>query len=353
MVRMKIIALADNIYTKVKKELSNGGLVIAPSDTVYGALVDATNEKAVRKLNQFKNRPPGKAISIFISDLTMMKQYVTVSEKQSRLLKKFFPGPFTIILASRHKVSKLLEAEKGTLGIRLPHYDFITTLVKRYGKPVTATSANLSGRSPHYQISSLLKELPQNKKDLIDLIVDAGKLPRNKPSTIVDLTKPSIKIIRKGDIIIQSKSFITQSVDQTKKIGQFLLQKYIKDIFRKPVVFIIKGDLGVGKTVLVKGIGAMLGIDNIISPTFIISYEYKTDHKEIEKLYHFDLYNIQDPEEFKYLGIEEVLKPGSLFCFEWGEKTGDIIDMLKNRATIVYITMKYISEKEREIKIIA
>src|SRR3989344_3634264 len=191
---MKQIAYNIKNRTKISKEvietLACGGLVISPSDTVYGLLVDATNEKAVEKLIQFKNRPPGKAISIFVSDISELQSQVTVDKQQLGLVKELLPGPFTVILASKSKVSPLLESEKRTLGVRIPNYQFLLELVKKFGKPVTATSANLSGRPPHYSISSFLNDIPDTKKNLIDLIIDAGTLPRNKPSTVVDLTNP-------------------------------------------------------------------------------------------------------------------------------------------------------------------
>ncbi len=102
---------------------------------------------------------------------------------------------------------------------------------------------------------------------------------------------------------------------------------------------------------MVKGISEMLGIQNIISPTFVVYYEYKTSVKDIKLLYHFDLYQIQDKEEFKDLHIEDLLKPNTFLCFEWGEKTGEIIDVIKRKAKIIYITMKYVNEKKREIKV--
>lgn len=332
--------------------LKDGELVIAPSDTVYGLLVDATNEKAVEKLIRFKNRPPGKPISVFVSDFSMMKRLADVTPRQEQTLKELLPGPFTVILKSKHKVSSLLESEKGTLGVRIPRYQFINRLIQEFGKPVTATSANLSGRSPHYSVDSLFRELPQSKKQLVDLVINAGKLPRNKPSTVIDFTTPTLKIVRKGDIIQTSaQTFISSSERETKKIGQYLLEKYATEISKKPLVFIIEGELGVGKTVMVKGIAENLGVSNIISPTFVVYYEYETSDKEIKLLYHFDLYQVQEPEEFRYLHIEKLLKPATFLCFEWGEKTGEIIELLKVKAKIVYVKMEYVNEKERKITV--
>ena len=154
--------------------LKKGGLVVFPSDTVYGLLTDATNETAVKKLIQFKNRPWGKPISVFVDSFLRLEKLAEVDKKQLALLKNILPGPFTVILKSKKQVCNLLESEKQTLGLRFPHFSLVTDLVKAYGKPLTATSANLSGQSPHYSVESLLKTLPKQKKELLDLIVDMG-----------------------------------------------------------------------------------------------------------------------------------------------------------------------------------
>ncbi len=341
-------------HSTLKKEvmrlLKRGGLIIFPSDTVYGLLTDATNEEAVKKLIKFKNRPLGKPISVFVSDFLMLEKNVEVDNKQITVLKQLLPGPFTVILPSKHRVSPLLESEKGNLGVRIPNYQPITDLVKRFGKPLTATSANLSNKPPHYSVGSLQRELPKYKQQLIDLVVDAGKLPRNKPSTVVDLTAEKLKILRSGDIVVADvKTFISYSPKQTKKIAQFIFQKLLEKAKKKPLVFIIEGDLGVGKTIFIKGIGEFLGIKDIISPTFVVYYEYTTSHWPIQKLYHFDLYKIEEKEEFKHLEIENLLKPKNVLCFEWGEKTGEVFFLLKKKAGVIYIKMSYRGENKREI----
>lgn len=352
----KHIVLTNQNEKEIVKEtiqcLRDGGLVVFPTDTVYGFLVDATNEQAVKKLIAFKNRPYGKPISVFAADFTMLESLVTVHANQKRLLKNLLPGPFTVVLDSQHTVNSLLESEKGTLGVRLPDYPLIQRIVKHYGKAVTATSANISGRKPHYQIPVFLKELPKKKKDLIDLIVDGGVLPRNKPSTILDLTRPTIRMLRKGDIVCKtSERFFSDSPSQTEKIAHYVLQKNKTTVQKNPLVFILLGDVGAGKTVFAKGIGKSLGIKNIISPTYVIYYEYEIQTSEIQKLYHFDLYNIQEDEELKHLGIGDGLQKGNLFVFEWGEKTGSLLPVLKERATIYFVTISYVNEKEREIEI--
>lgn len=351
---MNIISIKNHNYLQETiKILKQGGLVIFPSDTVYGLLVDARNDTAVRKLVKFKNRPIGKAISVFVGDREMLAEYVKISHEQDTLMDQLLPGPFTVILPSLGKTSPLLESEKQTLGVRLPSYEPVISLTNLYGTPITATSANLGGRSPHYSIESLLADLPQYKQELIDLIIDAGKLPKNKPSTIVDLTADQVKILRKGDIIsTDNRTFTTESPIQTKKIAGYLFDTYLKEESTKPTVLLITGDLGAGKTIFVKGIGQKLGVSNIISPTYVIYYEYDVDKKsKYNKFYHFDLYQIEDREEFKFLGIEKILEKNNIICIEWGDRAGEIIELLKDRARIITVDIKYLDLRKREISV--
>jgi len=344
---MKIIKLnsgnVDQIIYNTIEVLKSTGLVIFPSDTVYGLLVDAGNKEAVEKLIAFKNRPAGKPISVFTS-FESMNQLVKINRDQQKVFEEILPGPFTIVLPSKHKVNKLLESETGNLGIRIPMYQLINRLIQEFGRPVTATSANLAGRSPHYSIGSLLNELTEKQKKLIDLIVDAGQLPKNKPSTVVDLSRSNFKILRQGnEDFVKSKVFRSHTSEETKNIaGQIFAENFKKN--DKPLIFIIKGEMGVGKTVFVKGIGEKLGINNIVSPTYVIYYEY-------ENFYHFDLYQIEDKEEFGHLGINKFLVQGNILCFEWGEKAGEIIELLRNKGRIVYVNMEYINEGARKIEI--
>jgi len=348
---MEIVEIKNKPIENTIKILKGGGLVIFPSDTVYGLLVDAYNEKAVRKLIAFKNRPPGKPISVFV-DWDFLYDLVLVSEKQKELLKNILPGPFTVVLKSKGKVCPLLESEKKTLGVRIPDYQPVNQLIKKIKKPVTATSANLSGKSPYYSIESLLKQLPESKKKLIDLIVDAGKLPRNKPSTVIDLVEENIKILRRGDIVFtQVDTYLSRSAKETKKIAKFVLNKLLEKDFERPLVFIIEGEIGVGKTVFVKGMGEFLGIKEIVSPTFVVMYEYEVEKSKVDKLIHLDLYNLEEKEEFEYLKIGEYLAPGNLLAIEWGEKVGEIFDLLKEKGEIVYVKMSYENEKERVIEV--
>lgn len=354
---MKIIKLTkDNLFQSVKttiRALSNGMLVIAPSDTVYGALVDATNEKAVNKLINFKSRPKGKPISVFVGNLKEAERYVKINKNQKEILTNLLPGPYTIVLPSKHKTSQLLESERQTLGIRIVNYPYINELTHLYKNPITATSANVSGKSSHYSIMSFIHSLPKYKKQLVDLIIDAGNLPRNKPSTVLDYSAEKIKILRKGSGKMNvMNTFLSSSPDETERIAQRIWRLVSTNNNDKPLVLLLQGELGAGKTVFIKGIGKILGIHDITSPTYTVSEEYKINKNGINKLIHIDLYNLFEKEEYKFIGLEENLIKGNMICIEWGEKTGDIFTLLKEKAMVVLVEIKYLTEKKRVIRVI-
>ncbi len=340
--------------TRALDVLREGGLVVFPSDTVYGLLCDATNSDAVKKLFVFKERPAGKPVSIFVSDLEMAKDYVAIDKKTEDRLKEFLPGSYTVVLKSKHKTVEGLESEKGTLGIRIPKYPAIIELVKKFGKPVTATSANLSSRPPHYSIESFTKLVAHGREQLVSLVVDGGQLQYNKPSTVVDFTSDNLKVLRQGDEKALSSTFYaSKSEESTKKIACGILREVLNQNQGKPIVFILKGDLGAGKTIFAKGLGEVLGIERIISPTYVIYYEYDVTifRKMVTKFVHVDLYNVGDKNEFKHLGLEKYFVAGNILCIEWGEKAGEIIDELKEKVKLIFVTIKHVDQNSREITI--
>jgi len=343
----------DTVLIAVQKALDvlqKGGLVVVPSDTVYGLSVDGTNKKAVEKLIAFKSRPTGKPISVFVHDIDRAQRIVDMSDIQRTMLDNMLPGSFTLILPSKHVVDKHLESEKETLGIRIINHPFISQLTHVYKNPITATSANLSGGSPHYSIDSLLDSLSIKKKEMIDLVIDYGQLAYNKPSTVIDISQDEISVLRKGDMGVgEKREYVTRSEDETKKIAVDLIERLRRNENKKPLVLVLQGELGVGKTQFVKGIGHFLGINDIISPTFVIYYEYDIPNEKKSKFYHVDLYNISQKDEFEHLGFDQMLALANVICIEWGEKSGEIISMLKKKAQIVFVHFSNISENEREI----
>lgn len=344
---------------KAAEVIKKGGLVVFPSDTVYILAVDPTNQTAVDKLLSFKNRWTGKAISIAVLDKYMALDYVYLSDNAKNIYTNLLPGPFTVVSRGKHKVAKGIEAENGTLGIRIPDNQWIQQLLKLVGGPVTATSANLSGRTPNYSIN-FVNRLSKKKRLMIDLVVDGGKLPKNKPSTVIDATEPEIKILRRGDLITGSnQTLVSKSEKETEKIAEFILKKFNNLKFKKPLVFGLSGELGCGKTVFSRKIGKLLGVkEKITSPTFVIYNEYKIVHKvrsqkvyKAEKFFHFDLYRLGNKYEFEEIKFLELFEKNVIACIEWPENMGEEnFEKLKNRVNYVAVEFKYLDENTREIK---
>lgn len=352
---MKRIALKEEnlheVISEAHKTLQSGGLVIFPSDTVYGVAVNAQDPKAVDKLFSFKDRTQNKAVSIAVKSVEDFTTYTKVSSEQSALLRTIVPGPFTIILPSLHKTVSTLEAEDGTIGIRYSKNAFMNELSKSLDFPYTATSANLQARPPHYSIDSLLDSLSTQKQSCIDLIIDAGTLPHNKPSTVINLAASQIKTLRAGDFNFEMyNSLVSKTEEETRRIAKELIEHFQDSILKKPLVIILQGEMGAGKTVFTQGIGDYLGTKHVVSPTFVTYYEYETHHKVINKLHHFDLFQIDREIDLQVLSIPSLLIPHNLLVFEWGEKLGSVFQLFDpKKATILFISIDTISPTERKI----
>lgn len=353
---MRIVTTNKLLVSEVVQVLKEGGLIVAPTDTVYGLLVDATNEQAVKKLIQLKNRPIGKPISVFVSSLSMLHEYVFAEGGNN--LEALLPGSYTVVLPSKHKVSRLLESESGTLGVRYIDNEFITNLVAQFGSPVTATSANLAGKPPHYSVQSFLASLPKSKEHLIDLVIDGGKLPHRLPSTVLDLSTPNPQVLRQGDNTMgkvkwqMANKSHTKSAVETASLAKEILDQVMTINSNKPIVFLLHGDLGAGKTTFTKAIAAEFNISRVDSPTYTIASEYEIemekDDGKVSRLVHYDLYNIANEEELYELRIAEQL-PGSITIIEWAEKLGDEKQKLKQHADIIEVYLEYVDENKRMI----
>ena len=183
--------------------LKKGGLIIYPTDTCYGLGADATNPLAIEKLMAFKGEREGKPVAVAVSNLAMAEEYVFLSPAARALAKKYLPGPLTLVCQGKHKTDPRLESGEGTLGIRVPNTPLVLTIIAALGKPITTTSANISGGTSPYSRSSWEKETPQERQALVDLFLNAGNLPFSPPSTVIDVSSKEIKIVRQGAIKIK------------------------------------------------------------------------------------------------------------------------------------------------------
>ncbi|MDD5606383.1 MAG: L-threonylcarbamoyladenylate synthase [Candidatus Pacebacteria bacterium] len=167
---------------EIIKILKRKGVIVFPTDTVYGLLADYSFEEAVNKVYKIKKRDK-KPLPIFVKDIKMAEQLALINKKQKAFLEKIWPGKITVILNRKNSSE--------TIALRMPDYPLLNQLLKKYNKPLTGTSANISGKGSLTKIKEVRKQIKQ-----ADLIVDVGDLPDSFPSTIISLI--NYKIIRKG-----------------------------------------------------------------------------------------------------------------------------------------------------------
>ncbi|MFH1366974.1 MAG: L-threonylcarbamoyladenylate synthase [Patescibacteria group bacterium] len=178
-------------WTKVISALKNQGVLVFPTDTAYGLAADFKSAAALKKIHLIKNRPKNKKIALVASSLPQVKKFFRLNAKELFLARKYWPGPLTLILPLKNKKIKL--------GVRVPKQNLARQICARFGKPITATSANLAGGKECYNIKDVLRNFSRRKYQP-DLIIDAGRLKKVKPSTLVILKNNKIKIIRQGPI---------------------------------------------------------------------------------------------------------------------------------------------------------
>lgn len=196
----------SQIIKAVVQALQNGKAVVYPTDTTYGLAVDAINIRAIKKLYRIKGRNFNKPVHVVVPSVAYAKKIVKWNVAASALAKKFWPGPLTIVSlllqrrsAPRQRGEVVLSAKTGFLGIRMPNNQVALDLSKHLKHPITATSANLSGQADCYSAQDVIKQF-KNQKFKPDIIINAGKLPKRKPSTVVKISNRQIEILRHGPI---------------------------------------------------------------------------------------------------------------------------------------------------------
>lgn len=177
--------------------LKSGGIIIYPTDTVYGMGCDITNGKAVEKIAHFKNVKVEKSNFSFIcSDLSHVSDYSKpISNPVFKLLKNYLPGPFTFILNANSNVPKYFKGKKKTVGVRIPDNSIILEIVRTLGNPIMSISIHDDDDVIEYSVDPEL--IHEKFKDFADLVIDGG-YGDNIPSTIVDFTQEFPEIIRQG-----------------------------------------------------------------------------------------------------------------------------------------------------------
>jgi L-threonylcarbamoyladenylate synthase len=177
--------------------LKRGDVIIFPTETLYGLGADALDGAAVEKVFQLKGRDPRNPIPVLVADQEMLQTLVAeIPTTAQKLMERYWPGPLTLVLPGRKSIPKRLSNPTGGVGIRISSQPIATVLIKELGRPLTATSANPSGKEP----ARTLQEAKAYFASQVELFVDGGTLTSTTGSTVVEAMEDTIRIIRQGEI---------------------------------------------------------------------------------------------------------------------------------------------------------
>jgi len=190
------------------EELRRGGVIIYPTETVYGFGANCMNRRAIQRIVEIKGRDEGKGMLLLIPGewaLTGIARHVPQGAR--RLMNAFWPGPLALILRARHALAPELTGHRGTIGVRISPEPFCRELLRCTGFPITSTSVNLSGEPPLQRINDIRDAFA----DSVDMIVDTGDSADARPSTVVDCTRENVCILREGQITQEQLEAVLQT----------------------------------------------------------------------------------------------------------------------------------------------
>lgn len=187
----------EQAFSRCREVISSGGVIVYPTDTFYGLGADPKNPAAVRKLFSIKGRQADQPILLLIKDSNDVRDWAEeVTPQAKELMKKFWPGPLTLVFKAKSDVIPELTAGTGAIGLRVPGSALTRQLLASLGTALTGTSANISG-GPNPRTA---EEAAASFGDRVDLVLDGGRTAGGKPSTVVDVSADEQKVIREGAI---------------------------------------------------------------------------------------------------------------------------------------------------------
>ena len=183
----------SRLIQKAVDILMKGGIVVYPTDTIYGIGCDILNKKAIERIYQLKQRNKNKPFSFICSGLKNISHYAKVSNYAYKTMKRLLPGPYTFILEGSKLVPKIMLTQRKTAGIRVPNNSICLTLVNQLGNPIITTSATKPDGTIFHD-ASLIHDYFGNR---IDAVIDGSIVP-GKPSSVISLINDIPEVIRKG-----------------------------------------------------------------------------------------------------------------------------------------------------------
>lgn len=183
----------QKVVNQAVEILEDGGVIIYPTDTVYGIGCDITRKNAIERIYRAKNMDKQKPLSFVCADLKDISNYARVDTVMYRVMRKHLPGPYTFILPATREVPRMLVSRQKTVGIRIPDHPFTLALVEALGRPIVSTSVNISEQS----FASDPQEFSAHYEGQVDLIIDAGPAYAEL-SSVIDLTNHDPVVVREG-----------------------------------------------------------------------------------------------------------------------------------------------------------
>ena len=182
------------LLARAAQVLRNGGIVVMPTDTVYGLTCGITHHDAIRRIYKLKDMDPKKPLSVLVNDMSMVGRYAKgVSTPAYRLLKRVLPGPYTFIFQASAEVPKIMLRKRRTIGIRMPDNPIALALLQEMGEPLLSSSI----RDPEHDFVNDPDEIERSLEKDVELVIDGGiQLPL--PSTVIDLSGDEPVLIREG-----------------------------------------------------------------------------------------------------------------------------------------------------------
>jgi len=181
---------------RVVAVITAGGVVVVPTDTVYGLMCDASDEAAIRRMFAIKRRSREKAFPIFVRDIAAARRWAYISDAKARMLESIWPGAVTAVFHHKEKLSPILTGGRDTIGIRIPDHPYVARILSLLDMPLAQTSANISDAPPARTAAEAARYF-EKESEHPDLLVDGGDTP-GVSSTVMDCTGATPIILRSG-----------------------------------------------------------------------------------------------------------------------------------------------------------